>query len=115
MSSSKEAATMEWSSTIRYAGTYRFADREILNRALAAARAHLDDDDDLVGLEGDWMRSFVANGTMLTVNLAVPALAEQRFAAAEIFLVLSLDAIEGNVQATIGGVRVDEFAPGDDE
>ena len=106
---------MECSRTIRYAGSYRFADREILNRALIAARAQIDDDDELAAPDGGWMRFFVMHGTTLTVNLALPALPEQRFAAAEFFLVLSRNAIEGNVQATIAGVRVDEFAPGEDD
>lgn len=106
---------METPATIRYAGTYRFADREILNRALRAARTHIDDEDELAALEGGWMRCFVMHGTTLTVNVALPALAQHRFVAAEIFSVLARDAIQGNVKATIDGVHVDEFAPGDDD
>ena len=102
-------------STIRYAGTYRFGDRAILDRALLAARAHIDDEDELAALEGGWLRCFVMHGTTLTVNVALPALPEHRFAAAEIFAVLSRDAIAGSVQATIDGVRVDEYTPGDDD
>ncbi len=100
---------------IRYAGTYRFEDRAILDRALAAARAQLDDDDELAALEGGWLRCFIMRGTTLMVNIALPALPEHRFAAAEVFATLSRDAIEGSVKATIDDVRVDEFTSGDDD
>lgn len=110
----RSVATMQ-QSTIRYAGTYRFEDRVVLERALVAARAHIDDEDELAALEGGWMRCFVMYGTTLTVNVALPALPEHRFAAAEIFTVLGRDAIDGSVQATIDGVRVDEYLPGDDD
>lgn len=99
---------------VRYAGTYRFADRAILERALGEARSHIAEEDDLATLEGGWLRCFVMSDTTLTINLAVPALPEHRFAAAEIFTMLSHQAIDGLVRATIDDRAVDEFAPGDD-
>ena len=100
---------------IRYAGTYRFEDRDVLHRALAAARAQLDDDDELAALAGGWLRCFVMHGTTLMVNIALPALPEHRFAAASVFTTLSRDAIAGSVKATIGDVGVDEYLSGDED
>ncbi|MCX5743797.1 MAG: hypothetical protein NT062_14995, partial [Proteobacteria bacterium] len=62
-----------------------------------------------------WIRCFIMHGTSLTVNLALPAIAEARFAAAEVFGSLSRLAIDGSVTARIGDTRVDCYASGDDD
>ena len=100
---------------VRYAGTYRYPDRAVLDRALASARAHIDDEEDLAALEGGWIRCFVMHGATLTVNLALPALPQHQFAAAEVFTTLSRDAIAGSVKATLGTARLDEYVSGDDD
>ncbi|MEJ7596476.1 MAG: hypothetical protein WKG01_01095 [Kofleriaceae bacterium] len=101
-------------SVIRYAGTYRYSDRVTLERALSRARAHIEDADELA-LEGGWMRCFVILDTVLTINLALPALREHRDAASEVFDALARAAIDGSVRATIDDRAVDEIVSGDDE
>ena len=81
---------------VRYAGTYHYLDRAVLERALISAREQIEDEEDLAALEGGWIRCFVMYGNMLTVNLALPALAQHQFAAAEVFATLSRDAIAGS-------------------
>jgi len=102
-------------SVVRYAGTYRFGARAILERALAKARAHLDDEDELAALGGGWLRCFVMSDTTLTVNLAIPALPDHQIAAAEVFAALAREAVDGSVRATIDDISVDEFISGDDD
>ena len=98
---------------MHFCGTYRYATREGLERALVAARACLDDD---VGdLEDAWMRCFVTRGNVLTVNVSMPFVADQRFAAAAVFDTLAQTAVEGAVEARHGAARVDLFASGGDE
>lgn len=94
---------------VRYAGTYRFADRNALERALSQARTRIDEDDDLAALEGGWIRCFVMSDDLLTINLALPALAEHQFVATEVFATLSRDAVEGSVRATVDDVAVCVF------
>ena len=96
-------------SIVRYAGTYRFEDRDVLERALSQARSRIDDDEELAALEGGWLRCFVMFDTMLTINLALPALPAHRYIAAEVFATLSRAAIDGSVKATIDDVDVDEY------
>jgi hypothetical protein len=93
---------------IRYAGRYRYADRETLEHALASARSELADE----GLDkaGAWLRFFVCCGTSLTVNASVPATAQRRFAAANVFLILAHGSIEGSVKAQRGDRAVDLLA-----
>jgi hypothetical protein len=55
------------------------------------------------------------HGTTLTINLAIPAAADFRFAAAEIFEGLSRAAIDGTVEAKIGEAYVDYYPSGDDD
>ncbi len=98
---------------IQYHGSYRYADRATLEGALARARATLDDDE--VERANRWLRCFVMNGTNLTVNLSVPADADQRHAAANVFLTLAHGAMEGAVEARHGNRPLDLFAPGDDD
>lgn len=99
---------------IEYQGSYRYADRAALERALARARAELAAEE---GLEHEevWVRWFVTSGTTVTVNLRVPAVAEQRFAAANVFLILAHGATEGAVAARRGDTPLDVYASGDDE
>lgn len=101
---------MQSTSIIRYAGTFRFAARDVLELALIRVRAKIDDEQDLAALEGGWLRCFVMHDRTVTVNLALPAIPRQRDAAAEIFAELSKDALEGNVTATIGDVAVEHFS-----
>lgn len=100
---------------VRYAGSYRFADRAALDAALARARGHIDDDTEQAALDGGWLRCFVARDTSLAVNLALPALPEHRFIAGAVFGILASDAIAGSVRATIADACVDEFISGEDD
>jgi len=82
---------------IRYRGTYRYADRGVLERAMARAHAELDDgalDDD-----GVHLHFFVARDATLTVNATVPANVDHRLAAANVFLILAQDALDGTFAA----------------
>ena len=82
---------------IRYRGSYRYADRGVLERAMARAHAELDDgalDDDTVHLH-----FFVARDSTLTVSATVPAGVDHRLAAANIFLILAQDALDGTFGA----------------
>ena len=97
-------------STVRYAGTFRFRDRPMLERALARARARIDDEQALPALEGGWLRCFVMFDVTLTVDIALPALSHDRDAAAELFALLSHDAVEGSLTASIGNVPVEHYA-----
>jgi hypothetical protein len=95
---------------VHFHGTYRYATRDSLERAIASARAVLADDD--ADGDGDvaWMRCFVTRGTVLTVNLTSRV---DRFSAAAVFDTLAEAAVEGAVEARIGDAEVDRFAPGD--
>jgi hypothetical protein len=82
---------------IRYRGSYKYADRGTLERAMARAHAELDDgalDDDCVHLH-----FFVARDTTLTVSATVPAGIDHRLAAANVFLILAQDALDGTFAA----------------
>ncbi len=98
---------------IRYAGQYRFERHVDLARTLARAREQLELEDDLP-LPGGWMRAFVVRGAAVTIDLAIPACAELRFAAAELFETLARAAVDGLVEATIAGRRVDDYPSGGD-
>ncbi|MBK9033162.1 MAG: hypothetical protein IPL61_18140 [Myxococcales bacterium] len=100
---------------IRYAGRYRFARRDLLDRALMVAREQIDLEDDLATLGGGWMRCFVMHGTTVTIDLAIPAIAELRFAAAEVFETLSRTAVDGLVEGKIGERYVDYYPSGGDD
>jgi len=99
--------------TVRYHGSYRYADRPALERALMRARAELDDED--LDRDHGWLRCFITHGTQLSVNLELPAIAEHRFAAANVLLILAHGAIEGAVEARQHDRTVDLFASGDDD
>lgn len=96
-------------SVVRYAGTFRFADRVVLERALSSARALINEEQDLVALEGGWLRCFVMSETSLTINLALPELPEHRIAAEDVFAVLSQEALEGAVTASIDDAPVENY------
>lgn len=99
--------------TILYHGSYRYADRPSLERALAQARAELDDED--FDRDRGWLRCFITHGTQLTVNLTTPAIAEQRFAAANVLLILAHGAVEGAVEARQRERTIDLFGAGPED
>ena len=86
---------------------YRYPDLIGLESALAAARA-LIDDEELADMEPDWLRSFVRLGTTLRVTALLPVEAD-RYLAAAVLEVLARPAIEGVVEASRDGVRLDWF------
>jgi hypothetical protein len=98
---------------VHFHGTYRYATRENLEHAIASARAVLADDEHGDG-DGDaaWMRCFVTRGTVLTVNLTSRI---DRNSAAAVFDTLAETAVEGAVEARIGGTEVDLFTSGHNE
>lgn len=96
---------------IGFYGSYRYADRDSLEGAVARARAHLQDEE----LEADALvRYFVRNGTALTVNVDVTDSSEMRFAAANVFLILAHGAIDGAVESRRGPTTLDVYESGDD-
>lgn len=96
---------------IRFAGRYRFERRVELDRALGRARAQLDLEDELPAPVA-WLRGLVVDGATLTVGLAIPASAEPRFAAAALFEALAQTAVEGLVEGTCEGRRLDFYPAG---
>ena len=78
------------------------------------AREQLDLEDELPA-PGAWLRGLVVDGATLTVALAVPASAELRFAAAELFETLARAAIDGVVEGTLDGRPVDYYPSGADD
>jgi len=97
---------------IGFHGAYRYATRTALDDAVARARAHLHEEE----LEDEaFARYFVARGTVLTVNVNVPDIPEQRFAAANVFLILAHGAIDGAVEARRGKATLDVFTSGPED
>lgn len=86
---------------LRYAGTFHFPDRKVLESALAVARARVDQEQELAALGGGWLRCFVMSDVTLTINIALPALPEHRAAAEEIFELLSREALDGTLTARV--------------
>lgn len=93
---------------VHFHGTYRYANRESLEHAIASARAVLADDD--TAEDAAWMRCFVTRGTVLTVNLTSRV---DRFSAAAVFDTLAETAVEGAVEARLGDAHLDLFPSGD--
>lgn len=101
------------SAALRFHGTYRYASRQVLARALAGAHAWLDEEE-LHDLGACWLRSFVPAGATLQIDATLPA-GGDRFAAAAVVQALAIDALDGLVEARRGARRVDEFPPGGDD
>ena len=92
---------------IELRGSYRYATPADLERALAAARAQLHDDD----LDDAWLHAFTRRGTTLAVNARLDL--GDPFAAAHVVQTLAEHAIEGVIDVQRGRA-VDSFAPGDE-
>lgn len=105
-----EVRRMTSDATIRYAGTFRFHDRATLERSLQRARNGIHEEQELAALKGGWLRCFVMFDAKLTVNIALPALPSNRDAAVAVFEILSREAIDGAVTATINNVPVERYA-----
>ena len=88
-------------------GVYRYSSRVELERALADARALLDDDDE-GELDRNWLDRFVRKGVSLRVDAVVPSLAD-RYLTAEILRSLSNRAIDGVVETSHAGHCLDWF------
>ena len=99
---------------IRFHGTYRYDLQEALDQAIAQACAQLEEED-LASPELASLRCFIKRGTSLSVDVMVPAIADVRFAAANVFQTLARDAVEGAVEARHGSDHVDFFPSGGDE
>jgi len=80
---------------VHFHGTYCYATRENLERAIASARAVLAGDNTA---DEAWMRCFVTRGTVLTVNLTSRA---DGFKAAAVFDSLAETAVECAVKARL--------------
>jgi len=99
---------------IRFHGTYRYDSPESLERALAAARSQLDDEDVTDPALGS-LRTFIKAGSVLRVDVELPSGVDVRFAAAGVFQALALDAVEGAVEARDLLGHVDFFPSGGDD
>ncbi len=93
--------------TIELRGTYRYANRGELDRALAEARRCIDDDEQ-ADLEPDWTRTFVRHGATLSVDTVLP-IAADRFLASAVLEALASAALEGIVEARCDGRCIDWF------
>lgn len=99
---------------IRFYGTYRYDTPESLDRALSSARAQLDEEEAGNPAIGS-LHGLVKHGTSLRIDILLPAIAEVRFAASDMFQTLALDAVEGAVEARHGEHHVDFFPCGGDD
>lgn len=97
--------------TIWFRGTYRYPSPAVLERALASARAWLDEEE-LYDLDGEWLRRFEARGATLWIETQLPFEAD-RFAAVAVVQTLALEAVEGIVEAHRGEQRLDAYPCGD--
>lgn len=97
--------------SIWFRGTYRYPSPSVLERALATARAWLDEEE-LYELDGAWMGRFEARGSTLRINTQLPYEAD-RFAAVAVVQTLALEAVEGLVEAEHDGKPLDAFPCGD--
>ena len=100
---------------IRFHGSYRYRSRGALEEAIASARAHLDDDDDAGDPAHAALRTLIAYGSVLDIDVVLPAEPATRFVAADMFLTLARDAIAGAVEAHDGECGLDVFASGGDD
>ena len=98
---------------IELRGTYSYPDRIRLERALAAARRCMAEDDH-VDTSPDWTRSFVARGTTLHVDAVLPLSADP-YLAASVLDVLAHDATEGVVETLHDGSCVDLLPCGESD
>jgi methyl coenzyme M reductase gamma subunit len=99
---------------IRFHGTYRYDSQEALEAALSSARAQLEDEE-VADPAMASLRSFSRHGTSLRIDVLLPAIAEIRFAASDVFQTLARDAVEGAVEASAGTHHVDFFPSGGDD
>ncbi len=99
---------------LRYYGSYRYSDRESLERAVAAAWSQFYEED-LGNPTLASMGRFVKQGDRLHVDLTLPTAADSRFAAAGMLETLARDAIDGVVEARHGTDHVDFYCSGDDD
>ncbi len=81
---------------------------------MAIARAQLDDEE-LTDPAFASLQALVKHGTSLHVDVTLPAIAEIRFAAANMFQALARDAVAGGVEATHGERHVDFYPSGHDD
>ena len=111
---------------IHFKGTLQFRSKEALEQAVAAARMQLDDDD-VTDPSLASLRTMVARGTKLSVDIKLPRSADVRFAAAAMFEALAEHAVDGAVEVyddtgprrdgrvISAGVPIDVFPSGSDD
>jgi len=97
-------------SIVRYTGSFQFRDRPMLDRALFSAREHIDAETELAALAGGWLRCFGIDNTTLHVHLALDDAEHTRTAATEVFALLSREALEGSVVASVNNVPVEHYS-----
>jgi hypothetical protein len=97
---------------LHFRGAFSYDSADSLERALADAKAQLDEEDHPALAS---FRNLVRSGTRLIVDLVMPAIAEVRFAAAAIVQALATPAIAGGVEAFVGTRVVDFFPSGGDD
>jgi hypothetical protein len=99
---------------IHFQGKYMYGSREQLQRAIAAARSALDEED-LTDSTAKSLRSFASHGNELVVDVTVPGAPDVRFAAAAVFQALAGQAVGGLVEARRGAMALDVFPCGVDD
>jgi hypothetical protein len=101
---------------LHFRGAFSYDSQDALERALADARAQLDEEDHpaLASFRA-MISSGIRSGTKLIVDLVMPAVVEVRFAAAAIVQALAVPAIAGGVEAFVGTRVVDFFPSGGDD
>jgi hypothetical protein len=92
---------------IELRGTFRYANSNVLDRALAQAR-RLIDEEELADLDASWIEVFTRQGATLRVNTRLP-LAADRYLTAAVLEALASLAIDGVVETSHGGRCLDWF------
>jgi hypothetical protein len=95
---------------VRYTGSFLFRDRPMLDRARARAQEMIDTETELAALAGGWLRCFGIDNTTLHVHLALDDAEHTRSAATEVFALLSREALEGSVIASVNNVPVEHYS-----
>ena len=98
---------------IHFKGTLRYESREVLDRAVVAAHAQLEDEE-VTDPSLASLRALIARGTRLSIDVRLPGGPEVRFAAAAMLQVLASHAVDGAIEARDGDRSVDVFVSGDD-
>lgn len=96
---------------LEFHGSFRYASRDALDRALCEARDHLDDDE-LGEIDRRWMQFLSRRGMTVHVAAIVPDTID-RYLAAVVLGALARGSAEGKVELIRGNKLLDTFTAED--